>query len=269
MGTILSFNSDAGEPPADIQADVRGMTPARARLARFVAWGRRERDGLATLEAGRGKVAAQVEAAEARRQAHDAEIEAEAEGIADKIKRGLDWTLSFAAPRRAEPAPDLTVARATLTRLDAAIERKRAEVEAVASRVPSVVDAALREEAAAIGIEYRTALDATRAAMTKLEALDVALGGGRGGRLTFEAPGYAAAGHEIDVTAIVAPPAEISAAVRVWRSFAGALAEDPRADATKFLRFAAHDPHAAETAIYSELSPAERRLVDARRAANP
>jgi hypothetical protein len=264
MGELIRIVSDAGEPPADIQADTCGMTPARVRLARFGAWARRERDALATLEAGRGKVAAQVEDAEARRQARAAEVEAEAASIAERIRNGLDFVLTLAAPRRAGPAPDLTVAKATLAHLDAEIERKRAEVESIAGRLPKLIDDALREEAAAIGAEYVAALEAARAAMTKLEALDVALGGGRGGRLVFEAPGYAAAGHELDAAAIVAPPAEISAAVRVWRAFAAELAANPRADASKFLRFAAHDPHAADTALYHELSPAERRLVDAR-----
>ena len=61
MGELLTFPL---ELPADLAADVRGPPPARAWLATLVAWRRRVADAGASLEVGRRRIAAQIDAAE-------------------------------------------------------------------------------------------------------------------------------------------------------------------------------------------------------------
>ncbi len=264
MGDVVNFDRD---PPADLGADVRGLPPARARLARFVAWRRRETDALAMLEAGRGKLMVRIEKAEEAGHRESAAVNAAAASVVEQIKRGLDWTLGAVRKRPTEPEADLTVERTALAKLDAAIAAKRAEVDAIGKRLADASDAALVEHAeATIGAEYHAAIEAVRAAMTRLEGLEVAIGRGREGRLVGELPGFATAGHELGVTAVAAPQREVAAAGENWRELARVWSDDPRADASKVLLFSKHDPGALKDVVYHQLTDVERRLVDARRA---
>ena len=264
MGDVVNFDR---EPPADLGADVRGLAPARARLARFVVWRRREADALAMLKAGRGKLMVRIERAEEAGHRESAAVDAAAASVVEQIKRGLDWTLSAVRKRPTEPEADLTVERTALAKLDAAIDAKRAEVDAIGKRLAEAANDALVEHAeATIGAEYLAAIEAVRAAMTRLEGLEIALGRGRDGRLVGELPGFATAGHELDTTALAAPQSEVAAAGENWRELARVWSDDPRADASKVLIFNKHDPGALKDVVYHELSDAERRLVDARHA---
>src|SRR5271156_6831740 len=101
MGDSASFDRDAGEPPADFKADVRGLPPARAHLARLVAWARRKHDTLSVLETGRKKVAAQIEAAESTANKRlAADVDASALSIVERIRRGADCVLDFSAKKQ-------------------------------------------------------------------------------------------------------------------------------------------------------------------------
>jgi hypothetical protein len=126
-------------------ADVRGLPPARAALARVVAWRRKEQDALATLKAGRARIAARIEAAKAEIAQDHAQAEAEAASILDSVRRGAEFALSFIRPR--EAVLDLTVAHLALAKADEEIRVKAAELDAVAERQKLAVDAALTEAA--------------------------------------------------------------------------------------------------------------------------
>jgi hypothetical protein len=244
---------------------VRCLPPARKQLASIHAQHMDAVASLAKLEAGRQKLAARIDKAEAAAGRESAQVDAEASAVLESIKRGLEWALS---PRKRQPVShDLQVERAALAKLDDAIAAQQAAVETLNAQLTEAANAALIAHAAAtIGAEYQAALEAVRAAMTKLEGLEVALGRGRDGRTVGEVPGYAVAGHELSMTAVAAAPTEIAAAVDTWRSLAKAWMADPRALPGRVLKFAAkHQPD--ETTPYHLLSAAERRLVDAKFAA--
>jgi hypothetical protein len=245
-------------------ADVRGLPPARAALARVVAWRRKEQDALATLKAGRARIAARIEAAKAEIAQDHAQAEAEAASILDSVRRGAEFALSFIRPR--EAVLDLTVAHLALAKADEEIRVKAAELDAVAERQKLAVDAALTEAAHSVVNAYDSALTAATEAAARLEGLAVHLGRGRAGRTVGEMPGFAMAGDDADARPVAVHRREIDAAAKVWRGFAEALANDPRADAAKHLRFMPLDPSAPTNLSYHELTAAERRLVDVRAA---
>jgi hypothetical protein len=265
MGEVVSLEQ---EPPSDLAVDTRGLPTARAKLATYLAWRNREALALAALEAGRGKLAGRVDDAEAGLKRQAAEVDAAAASVVEQIRRGLEWTLGAARKRPDVEGPDLSVAKSALAKIDGEIAAKREAVAAIDARLPGLAHASLVEHAAKIGGEYRAALDAARDGMTALEGLNVVLGRGRQGRPVGEMPAYAVAGHPLDFTPVAAPLSEVAAAADVWRSLARAWLADPRADVSKMLRFAPHDPAALESVLYHELSAVERRLVDFRAASS-
>jgi hypothetical protein len=237
----------------------------RAALARIVEGARRERDALATLEAGRDKLTARIADAEREVEEESAADDREAEGIVAAIRKGADFALSFVRPARG-PRLDLTVARRALAKADAALAAKEAEIEALAGRVPAAVDTVLKDEARIYADAYDAALTAAVEAAARLEALDIYLGGGRLDRLMISAPGFSVVGDLIDTRPVAASKAEIGAASGVWRAFASALAADPQAEAAKHLKFAPHDPGKSDPQTYESMTMPERRLVDVRHA---
>jgi hypothetical protein len=262
MGEVVNFDR---EPPTDLGADVRGLPPARAALARFVAWRRREADALAQLEAGRGKLAAQVERAEESKRREEAAVDAEASSIVSQIKQGLTWSLAAIRKRTVEAGPDVEIGKRALGQLNAELEAKRLEVESIGERLAAAADAALREEAGSIAASYETHLSAARAEATKLAALEMVLYPERDQRrIVIEAPGFSVAGDEIGSRAISGALSEVVKAADVWRTLKQTWTENPRADPAKVLRFNKHDPAALSNLPYHELSDVERHVVDAK-----
>jgi hypothetical protein len=51
-GAWLTADGKAFDPPDDVATDIRGLPPARARLAQFVAWRRQVDERIANLDAG-------------------------------------------------------------------------------------------------------------------------------------------------------------------------------------------------------------------------
>ncbi len=259
-----------GEPSAIIPAP-RGLPPMRARLARYLAWRKTDDDDLATLKAGRAGLLVQIAKAEEAKSRAATEADAGATSILDKIKSGKEWSIRdaitsahlAATQALAGSAPSLDVARAALAKLDAEIEIKTRLAETIADRNAEFVNAALREHAKAeLGREYREAIDAVRDTMTRLEALERMTGAGHDGRLVAELPGFRAAGQRHDVLPVVALPSDISAAIAAWQALGRAWARNPRAEPSKHLKFASHDPNAADVTPYEALTALERRIAD-------
>lgn len=258
-----------GEPPADIVAPVKGLPPGRARLARYLAWRKVVAAEVGQLEAGRAKLADQIDRADRARAECASEAKAGARAILDKIRKGLDWTIpgavsakhQSAAQALAASAPDLEVARAALAQVDGEIEAKKTTLATLEGRHAEFVNAALREEARRIGEEYRAAIDAMIEAATQLEALDRLCGAGHDGRVVGELPGFAMADHRFAAIPVALNSNEISAALGVWREQARAWSKDPRVAAD--LRFVPHDPIAEDSVSYEQLTRVERSIVDA------
>jgi hypothetical protein len=257
-----------GDPPADIVADTRGLPPMRAALARHLAWIASVEGDLAKLAAGRAKLLEQIEHAKAAQATAAADAAAGAETIIDRIRRNLDWSLgavisSGAMDRAASitaSGPHIPVAEAALTKLDAEIARTEALLETLRTRKPRFVAAAAREAADGLYADYATAIDNLREIMTQLAGLDAALGAPRPGPLVAVLPDLVGSSG-LDELPILAPPAAIADASRVWLRFVGALATDPRAPAS-MLEFPPVNPNAPDPSCYHEKHALERRVID-------
>jgi hypothetical protein len=60
----------------------------------------------------------------------------------------------------------------------------------------------------------------------------------------------------------VALPSDISAALAAWQALGRAWAKNPRAEPSKHLKFASHDPNAADATPYEARTALERRVID-------
>jgi hypothetical protein len=265
MGEVVSLEQ---EPPSDLAVDTRGLPPARARLARFIAWAQSERAALERLNAGRREIAKRIAAGEAEVQREAAAVDADAQSIVESVRRGIAWSFDAFRPRPVEVGPALSVEKAALGKISASIETKRAEIASIEDRQKPALRAALIETAKSIVRDYESALRAAAEAAARLEGLSVFLEQGRQGRTVGAMPAFRLIGDETDERPVPVSSTAIQATARVWRAFAETLAADPRADVTKHLRFPAAADAPEEALVYHELSPAERRLVDARFAAN-
>jgi hypothetical protein len=180
------MNVDADDIPAGIVANAGGLPPQRARLARYLAWRNTVADDLAALQAGRDKLVDQIAKADRTKGEVAEAADASAATVLDKIKRGLDWSLgSIVSPALKDYAatvaasePQIAVAKAALAKLDAEIEAKTRLADTLTGRHGEFMNAALREHAeAALGQEYRAAIEAVRASMARLEAVECMTGG--------------------------------------------------------------------------------------------
>jgi len=260
-----------GDLPATHTAATRGLPPQRARLAHYLAWRKSVGDELAALQKGRDKLLNQIAKADRTKGEVAEAADAGAATVLDKIKRGLDWSLgSIVSPALKDHAatvaasePQIAVAKAALAKLHAEIEAKTRLQDTIAGRHAEFTNAALCEHAKAeLGREYQAAIDTVRDCMTRLEALERMTGGGHDGRLVAELPGFRAAGQRHDVLPIVALPSDISAALAAWQALGRAWAKNPRAEPSKHLKFASHDPNAADATPYEARTALERRVID-------
>jgi hypothetical protein len=171
---------DEGDPPVWIRVNTKGMPPARAALARFIAWRDSVAAELAALVAMRDRLQATVNA--------PAAVEAKRSGLLrDQAKRLLEFV--GLGEREAETGGfDVVERRALDTELDSA--QHRADVAAIAiadiaqkisekevqlarliERERSFVHSALREHADDLGREYLRRIEALRDTVTQLSGL--------------------------------------------------------------------------------------------------
>lgn len=260
-----------GEPPASIAADTRGLPLQRAALARHLAWVQSVAGEIAALQAGREKIVAQIAKAKAAQTKLKEDTNTVAASLLDKIKRGVEWSFGSAVTpghvARAETisasAHHLEVAESALAQIDQEIADKTALHVTLENRQGEFMRRALREHSASLGDEYLAALDAVRECVTRLEALERFCGGGHDGRIVLDVPGFSAAGHRFDRVPVAVVGSDVADAIGAWRGLANAWAKTPRADPEKHLKFAPIDPNAVDDVMYHELTPSERRVVDA------
>jgi hypothetical protein len=252
-----------GDIPASIVANVKGLPPARGRLARYLVWRAEVSADLDRLEAGRTKLQNEIMRSEAAEAQAAAAFEAEAATLAERVASGVEVLFSALARKPKSIVQDTKLARAALARLEAEIQSKQALLTCIEGRWGEFHNSALCETGQEIGKAYASTLATLRDQMAQLEGLDILCGAGRGGRLVASVPAFRSAGHKIAGDhAIVALPAEIGAAVGAWRALARIWSSDPRAPAAKHLRFGKHDPKAVDQTPYESLSPLERRARD-------
>ncbi len=258
MSNVTYITHDGSAPPTNLKVDVRGLTPARAQLARHIAWIASVEAELATLVAGREKLADHIGRLDRVEAKHRQDKTAAAMSILDRVRSGLPFAI--VAPAASENTAELPVAREALTALEAEISRVEAQLDGLRARKPRFVAAAVREAAQGLYADYATAQENLREIMTQIAGLDAALGAPRPGRLVAVLPDLAGSSG-LDDLPVAAVQSEITAARKVWDTFARALAQDPRAPAD-MLEFQPHDPIARDDLTYDRLHPLERQIVD-------
>ncbi|WOJ89895.1 AAA family ATPase [Methylocapsa polymorpha] len=264
----LEPEDGTGDVPAGIVADTKGLTPQRARLARFSAWIASVEADLAKLQSGRDNLVVQIDRALCARAGVAEDVSAGAKSILDRIRAGVEWSLSGvvtpgAIDRAAEvaaAAQQIAVAEKALADINAEIAGTEALLATLSARKPRFAAAAVREAAQGLYADYLTTQDNLREIMTQIGALDAALRCPRPGRLVAVLPDLAGSSG-LDELPVAAVKSEIDAAAKVWAAFARALAQDPRAPAD-MLDFPPHDPKAKDDLVYDRLHPIERRIVD-------
>jgi hypothetical protein len=265
MGDLVSFD----QIPDDVAADVSGLTPARAKLARHAAWISHVEAELARLTAGKARLETEIAKANAARDDLEARVNEDAASLVDRIRGGLEWALStFGGPQVLSLDARLVASRhhaAVASKALVATIEEIGRVEAVLARLrerkSAMVAGATREAAAGLFEDYAIASECLRESMIRLAALENFHGVERQGRVVAALPDF-------DWTTgpdrpVVAPAREIAKAKEVWARFAEALENDPRAPAD-LLAFPAVDPAADNNIPYENLHPLERRIVDAR-----
>jgi hypothetical protein len=244
------------EPPKTLKVNVKGLAPRRAELARLVEWRKAISAELDTLSTGRPKLDGDVKRLEKAKAAADSETSTAAENVLARIKQRLPWSI---APTKSAPdcTTELQVARTALERLDAERASLEARIESLGNRILSVARRALYEHGAAIRQTYEATVGVLRDMLSQLVALDRVAGVGHEERMVVDFPAFAGPHPTIPVRV---EETDIEAARQVWLKLLSAWRSDPRAEVN--LEFPPHDPKAAETLVYHELTPTERALVD-------
>src|SRR5580704_15592124 len=83
-----------GDIPAGIVARTRGLPPARARLARYLAWRKQVADDLARLEAGKARLVGDIGKVDAAKAALETRLASDSASLLDMVKVGANWALS-------------------------------------------------------------------------------------------------------------------------------------------------------------------------------
>jgi len=176
-----------GDPPASVKANTKGMAPARAALARFIAW----RDGtaseLAALSTMRDRLQSTVDApaaVEAKRSSllRDqakrllefigiGEREADTSGFDVLERRTLDSEMDTAQHRA-------DVAAIAIADIVQQIADKEVQLARLIERERSFIHAAVSEHADALGSEYLRRIEALRETATQLSGMNDFIGFG-------------------------------------------------------------------------------------------
>lgn len=250
-----SVAGGAGEPPAGVVADTKGLPPQRARLARHLAWHRATADELATLRDNRERLIAQIAKVSAAQDELAATVDADAQGLFDCMRKGLGWSLAQIKgtarigleARIAASLHQSEVAQRSLPMLDAEIARLEALLAVIESRQQEFVADALIEEANELGLDIADAIETIRDASHKLLALHAALNIEPPEDLIFQAPKFAV--PALAFADLRVHVRQDPAAAGVWKELAKVWAEDPRADASKILKFRDYDAESVDAKV--------------------
>jgi|GEM_PF-4972845 len=220
----LTADGKACDPPDDVAADIRGLPPARARLAQFVAWRRLVAERLANLDAGIAELSQDIarvtEAQDRLRRLRTADTSS----VLDNLRQGAGAALSAISGHQAQDLASQLVASEHAAEVAAAAietatperDHFRAVLAALDERLAFVMSEALAEHAE---ITLRAEYDAAERALCDIAARMRALHLGPG---TIEVK--------------VAHP-DIAHHRPAWKKLEEAWLQDPRAPAAKHLRF--------------------------------
>jgi hypothetical protein len=221
----LTADGKAADAPDDIATDIRGLPPARARLAQFVAWRGQVAERLANLQSGIDRLAADVARVTEAKDRLRLLRAADTSSILDNLRQGTEVALSAISGRQAQDlSAQLAASEHAAEVAAAAIETAtperdhfRAVLAVLDESLPGVVTDALAEHAElTLRAEYNAAESAFRDAAARLRST------GRFG------PG------SIEITIGYADLARHRPA---WKRLEEAWLRDPRAAPAKHLRF--------------------------------
>jgi hypothetical protein len=182
--------------PDDIQADVSGPPPARAKLARHTAWIKSVEGDLAKLIDGNAKLEIDLGKADGARRQLETLVNDDAASLVTRIKSGLAWTLSSFGgsqalsldAKLAASKYQSAVAERALSQTHDEIARVEAQLVVLRERKAFLVAAAVREAAAGLFEDYSAAANALREATIRLTAMEQFLGIVRLERVLAEVP---------------------------------------------------------------------------------
>jgi hypothetical protein len=231
----------------------------------------RRADELVRIQAGRRRLADQLELVDGARNELESLIAQDAHTLIDRIKGSVDWCLSgLGGPRATKISESLAASRLqktigdrAATELDAEISRLKAELEALHAEKPHHVKAVLIEVAAGYRSDLKDIASEMRGLLTILSALD---------RLTASQTGDFVPGRRVVVEipavggmapqTVATPISAVDKAMGLWSEYALELDADPLAK-IETLRFPEVTGEEDDgRIIYSDLSPQERSRVD-------
>jgi hypothetical protein len=231
----------------------------------------RRSDELVTLQAGRRRLADQMEMVDSAKRELEASIAQESRTLVDHVKNSVSWTLSaFGGPRATRISESLAASQLQVsiggqaaTELDAEIERLKAELEALHAEKPHHVKAVLIEVAAGYRSDLQGIADDLRQSLAILGGLDKLIAAPTGDfapgrRLVVELPSVGGMAAQT----IVAPDSAVKNAMELWSEFSLELDADPLAPVSGLQFPNVTGDEDSGRIVYSDLSESERRRVD-------
>jgi hypothetical protein len=230
------------EIPASFTVNTRGLPPARAELARFMAYRQAISADIAKLEEGHDRLLLELARADSIRTQAEEAFEQEAASLADRVMSGAE-TLIAAFAGRPKPAPgiDPKLTKAALAKLETELQAKRSLADRLSDRYGEFVNNALREHGQALGAEYLATLDQLRGCIAKLHSLDVATGGPTKRDVRAMVPGFCSAGQPSRPLQVGPGDEAVNAGIASWKALGKAWASDPKASPRQFLKFRLRD----------------------------
>ena len=220
----LIADGKAFDVPEDVAADIRGLPPARARLAQFVAWRRLVAERLSNLQSGIDRLCAEIDRITVAKDRLGMLRAADTSSMLNNLRQGVGAAMSAISGRQAQDlATQLAMSEHQAVVADAAIKAAtperdhfRAVLAALDERLPGVMTDALAEHA---DISLRAEFDAAERALQEVAA-------------RMRAPHLGPGTIEVKVS-----NANIVRHRPAWKRLEEAWLQDPRAAAGKHLRF--------------------------------
>jgi hypothetical protein len=242
---------------AELGIDVKGLPPARARLARLLAWGNKLQQQLGDLADGRAKFIAKLGVPAITQKALDDLIAADKTGLLAWMQRGgagsqpavREFERAKLAEKLIGDTHEAKTARDAISAADFEIDCLTREVAVLHDRRTEFANAALIEHAAETGRQYQAAVDETTNQLAALLGLASFAGGHGDGSKFFHS--YGSGTFELDLPRFGLPTVDGS---------------DPAAanHTRKFRPRVAVDAHMVKAAAKPWLELRERWLLDPR-----